>query len=565
MKQTDHHFKFTEVAEVARLAQISRRALLRGTAAIGLGAAVGVRLTWFVNGVAAQTDIPGPPVGDNPRPGGTLRVGLNQEPNSLDSILAYNSEAWRMAFQLYSGLMTYDYDPQIPVPDLADGMPQVSTDGLEYRFRLRSGLTFSNNAPVTAQDVKYSLERCLSPEWQSWGAAYLYSVAGAEEYNSGAATAVEGITAPDDLTVVFRLTRPDVTFLAALALQQNFIVPAAEVERLGEDFARQPVGTGAFMLQEYDAASQRVVAVPNPNFIWQPLPYVDALEYDWSFAEDVITLRLEQGEFDNSIRGIPASQFDRVVNNPQFTDRVMKFDAPGTTWLGFDLNQAPFDDVRVRRAIGMAIDVDRLSQLMRGTAAPLKGIFPSTSSAYDETFAGLPFDPEAAKSLLAEVGSSDLSFTLTSNDDEEELTIAQAIQQDMDAIGIAVEIDPRPAAAALERMQKGETPAWITGWLQVLLDPHDIVGNIHYQGGGSNYGNVNIPEVNDLIDVALIEQNQDLRRDTYRQIENLLILENAVQVPLLRPITNYLISDRVRNYYHQPSTGQRWERMWLED
>lgn len=562
MKRPVRH---STIAAPAWRGRISRRTLLQGSAAVGLGApAVAAWLTTPGNRAAAQSEIPGPPLDENAQAGGTLRVGLSQEPNSFDSILAYNSEAWRMAFQLYSGLMTYDYDPQVPVPDLAEDFPEVSDDGLEYRFRLRSGLRFSNDAPVTAQDVKYSLERCLSPEWQSWGAAYLFSVAGAEDYNTGAAEAVEGIATPDDQTIVFTLNRPDVTFLAALGLQQNFIVPMAEVERLGEDFARQPVGTGAFMLREYDAANQRAVAVPNPNFLWQPLPYVDELEFDWSLTDDVITLRLERGEFDSSIRGIPASHFDRIVNDPQFAERVMNFDAPGTTWLGFDLTQPPFDDVNVRKAIGMAIDVERVAQLMRGTAAPLHGVFPSTSSAYDESFAGLPYDPDAARSLLEEAGQSALSFTLTSNDDADELTTAQAIQQDLSAIGIAVEIDPRPAAAALERMQQGETAAWITGWLQVLLDPHDIVGNIHYAGGGSNYGHVDIPEVNELIDAALLEQDQDTRRDLYRQIEELLIIEHAVQIPLSRPVTKYLISDRLRNYYHQPSTGQRWERMWLE-
>jgi ABC-type transport system substrate-binding protein len=563
MKQTTRPSRF---AEIARHGRVSRRALLHGTAALGLSApAVATWLTAPADEAAAQEEIPGPPLAENPQEGGTIRVGLSQEPNSFDSILAYNSEAWRMAFQLYSGLMTYDYDPQVPVPDLAEDWPEVSDDGLEYRFTLRSGLKFSNDAPVTAQDVKYSLERCLSPEWQSWGAAYLFSVAGAEEYNTGAATTVEGITAPDDQTVIFRLNRPDVTFLAALALQQNFIVPAAEVERLGEDFARQPVGTGAFMLREYDAANQRAVAVPNPNFLWQPLPYVDELEFDWSLTDDVITLRLERGEFDSSIRGIPASQFDRIVNDPQFAERIMDFAAPGTDWLGFDLTRAPFDDVNVRRAIGMAIDVERIAQLKRGTAAPLHGVFPVTSSAYDESFTGFPYDPDAARNLLAEAGQSDLSFALTSSDDEDELATAQAIQQDLAAIGITVEIDPRPASAALERMQQGETSAWITGWLQVLLDPHDIVGNIHYAGGGSNYGHVDIPEVNELIDAALVEQDQEARREMYRQIEELLIVEHAVQVPLFRPITKYLISDRLRNYYHQPSTGQRWERMWLEE
>ena len=185
---------------------------------------------------------------------------------------------------------------------------------------------------------------------------------------------------------------------------------------------------------------------------------------------------------------------------------------------------------------------DRSTEAWHGGAVAWR--LPLTSSAYDESFTGFEYDPDAARNLLAEAGQSDLSFTLTSSDDEDELATAQAIQQDLAAIGITVEIDPRPAAAALERMQQGETSAWITGWLQVLLDPHDIVGNIHYAGGGSDYGHVDIPEVNELIDAALVEQDQEARREMYGQIEELLIVEHAVQVPLFRPITKYLISDR---------------------
>ncbi len=518
--------------------------------------------TSLASSSAAAGKIPGPPLGTDPRKGGVLRAGMTEEPNSFDSILAYNSEAWLMAFQLYSGLMSYDYNPQVPVPDLAEGMPKVSPDGLEYTFKLRPGLKFSSGAPVTAQDVKFSLERCLSPEWKSWGASYMFSVAGAKEYNAGKVDKLEGVSAPDPQTVVFKLVKPDVTFLASLALQQNFVTPAEEVKKLGKDFARKPVGTGPFMLKEYDSANQKATAVRNPNYLWQPLPYADTLEWSWQNSEDVIVLRIDKGELDWAVRGVPAAQFGKVIDDPKYKDQLINYEGPNTRWLGFNTAKAPFDNVKVRQAIGMAIDTAKQVKLARGSGRALKGIFPSTSSAYNADVKGFALDPAKARALLAEAGQANLAFELAVQDVGWAKTAAEAIQQDLKEISVKVDLSVKPAAANLERMQKGEASVWITGWNQVVLDPHDIVGNIHYSTGGSNYGKIKIPEVDKLIDQGVSEGNAGKRPPIYNRIEQLL-LDNAVQVPLYQVVITHMISRRIRNFTIAPSTGPRWDRIWV--
>jgi peptide/nickel transport system substrate-binding protein len=213
----------------------------------------------------------------------------------------------------------------------------------------------------------------------------------------------------------------------------------------------------------------------------------------------------------------------------------------------------------------MAIDVERIAQILRGTAAPLYGVFPRTSSAFDPDFRGFEFDPDQAQALLEEAGQAGLQFELSIGDSDTAREVGQSVQQDLSEIGVAAELNPQPGATLLERLQTGETLAAFTSWFQVLMDPHDIVGNIHYSRGGSNYGRINIPEVDAVIDTALASQDEDERVELYSEVEELLIKEHAVQIPLYRPISTFFISERLRNYYRPPSSGGRYERMWLDE
>jgi ABC-type transport system substrate-binding protein len=214
--------------------------------------------------------------------------------------------------------------------------------------------------------------------------------------------------------------------------------------------------------------------------------------------------------------------------------------------------------------MSMAIDPEKQVKLQRGTATLVKGIYPSSSSAYDPSFKGNAFDPAKARALLAEAGQSDLAFVLTSSDQTFYTTAAQGIQQDLQAIGVKMDIDVQSAASALEIIRKGKAQAYLTGWIQTVQDPGDIVGNIHSSSGASNYGKINIPRVDQLVDSAAAETDQARRLQAYHQLEQILIVDNAVQVPLFEPMQTFLLSSRLKNFVFEPSTGPWVDRMWIQ-
>lgn len=151
---------------------------------------------------------------------------------------------------VFDGLLYYDETTDL-VPRLAAAMPEVSLDATVYTFRLRPGVTFHNGREVTADDVAYSITHVLDPETKSPGSGFYTGIAAAQDFIDGQADAVSGITVLDPTTIQFTLESADVTFSNKMALNFAFIVPREEVERQGENFGHNPLGTGPFRFKEW--------------------------------------------------------------------------------------------------------------------------------------------------------------------------------------------------------------------------------------------------------------------------------------------------------------------------
>ena len=174
--------------------------------------------------------------------GGSMTVTFKDDISTFDPAIGYDWQNWSMIKSLFDGLMDYKPGTTELMPDLAESY-EVSDDGLTYTFKLRDGVVFHNGRAMTAADVKYSLERAVNPVTQSPGQGFFAAISGFDEMVSGGAESLSGVTTPDDSTVVIELSRPDATFLQVMAINFAFVVPREEVERLGEDFGRSPVGT----------------------------------------------------------------------------------------------------------------------------------------------------------------------------------------------------------------------------------------------------------------------------------------------------------------------------------
>lgn len=199
----------------------------------------------------------------------------------------------------------------------------MSADGLSNTFKLRAGVKFHNGREMTADDVKYSLDRVTDPATQSPGAGFFASIAGYDEAASGAAKGLAGVTVIDPLTVRIDLKRPDATFLHVMALNFSAVVPKEVVEEFGADFGKHPVGTGSFKLADWTIGQSLTFEKNADN--WRPgVPCLDKITFEIGQEPVVALLRLQNGVVDVPGDGIAPAKFQEVMADPEQAARVVE-------------------------------------------------------------------------------------------------------------------------------------------------------------------------------------------------------------------------------------------------
>lgn len=427
------------------------------------------------------------------RAGGSITVTYKDDVATLDPAIGYDWQNWSMIKSLFDGLMDYVPGTTELRAGLADGYT-ISEDGLTYTFHLRPGVTFHNGRGLVAEDVKYSLDRVTNPETLSPGAGFFGAIEGFDAVASGEADSLSGVTVVDPQTVEIRLSRPDATFLHVMALNFASVVPREAVDEAGADFGRNPVGTGAFRLAEW-TIGQRLVFERNPTYWREGLPYLDQVVFEVGQEPTVALLRLQNGEVDVPGDGIPPAQFAQVMADPAQASRVVEGGQLHTGYVTMNVLLPPFDDARVRQAVNMAINKDRVVQIINNRAVPANQPLPPSMPGYAQGFEGYPYDPEGAKALLAEAGLDDgIQTELYVMNTDPNPRIAQAIQQDLAAVGIDVSIQSLAQANVIEAGGSGQAPmVWSGGmaWIADFPDPanfyYPILGCAGTAEGGWNW------------------------------------------------------------------------------
>ncbi len=423
----------------------------------------------------------------NAKPGGTITITYKDDVATLDPAIGYDWQNWSMIKSLFDGLMDYVPGTTTLRPGLAESY-EISDDGLVYTFHLRPGVKFHNGREMTAEDVKYSLDRVTNPATQSPGAGFFGSIAGFENAGDGGLSGVEVV---DPQTVKITLTRPDATFLHVMALNFSFVVPKEVVEAEGADFGKKPVGTGAFKLTEW-TLGQRLVFEKNPDYWIAGVPYLDSFTVEVGQEPVVALLRLQNGEVDIPGDGIPPAKFTEVMGDPAQAAHVVVGGQLHTGYITMNVTTPPFDKLEVRKAINMAINKERITQIINGRAVPAIQPLPPSMPGYTEGYAGYAYDPEGAKALLAEAGLGDgFETELYVMNTDPNPRIAQAIQQDLAAIGITANIQNLAQANVIEAGGAGTAPMiWSggMGWIADFPDPSNFYGPILGCAGAAEGG-----------------------------------------------------------------------------
>ena len=408
--------------------------------------------------------------------GGSAVVSFQNDVSTLDPQVGYDWQNWSIIKSLFDGLMDYVPGTTELTPHLAESY-EVSDDGLTYTFTLRQGVKFHNGRELVADDVRYTFERVLNPETQSPGQGFYLTIAGAQEFIDGAADSIAGVEVVDDYTVRFTTSEPDASFLHKLGLNFAHVVPQEAVEAAAGDFGHQPVGTGGFMLDEW-ALGQHIRLVRNPDYFEPGLPYLDQLTFEIGVDPNVAFLRLQRGEVDILGDGIPSARYTEVLADPVLSELVATGEQMQTGYVTINVEMEPFTDVRVRQALNMAINKDRIVRIVNNRAVPANQILPPLFESYASDYEGYAYDPEAARSLLAEAGYPDgfdtvlYAYNVAPND-----RIAQAIQADLAEIGVNAELRTQAQSTVIEAGGAGQAPLlWSGGmaWIADYPDPNNF-------------------------------------------------------------------------------------------
>ncbi len=429
---------------------------------------------------------------DAPKQGGAATITFNNDLTTLDPQVGYDWQNWSVIKSIFDGLMDYKPGTTELEPDLAESYA-VSDGGLTYTFKLRKGVKFHNGRAMTSADVKYSFERAVNPATQSPGGGYFSMISGYEDVTGGKSTTLSGVETPDDMTVVFKLARPDATFLHLMAINFGYIVPKEEVEKAGADWGKKPVGTGAFKFVEW-VPGQDIKLERNKDYFRAGVPYLDNITFEFGQDPTVAVLRLKKGEVDIVGDGVPPAQFTELMGDPANKELVAEGNQLHTGYVTMNVTQAPFDNVKVRQAVNMAINKDRIVRLINNRGVPASQPLPPAMPGYNADNKGYGYDPETAKKLLAEAGAAEISTELYTMNVDPNPRIAQAIQQDLAAVGIKAEIRSLAQAEVIAAGGAGKAPMiWSGGmaWIADFPDPanfyYGILGCVGAVDGGWNW------------------------------------------------------------------------------
>lgn len=490
---------------------------------------------------------------------------VEEAPGTLDPALTTTVYESLAVNQVFDGLVALDAGLHV-VPGLADTWV-ISRDGLTHTFHLRTGVRFHDGAPLTSDDVLFTIRRILEPgrKRRSVAFSYLAVVSGAMEYAEGKRLDLPGVSALGPHTIRIQLDRPYLSFLDVLAMDGLRIVPRHLVERIGDEaFGRSPVGTGPFRLVSWTPKGLRLTA--NPDYFGGP-PYLDGADIFFMEAQetDLGAGRFDRGEVD--IYDVSRERMEAAARDPRV--RVLRYQELSVSFLGFLTGVPPLDDVRVRQAVAMAIDREKLVREAPSIRRLATGILPPGLPGYSPDLKALPHDLARARQLLADAGhpgGRDLAPIVLFNvaRSKASLRVQEGIRSDLEAVGIRLDMREVSWTELTRRTDDHEAPAFVLSWIADLTDPDAFLSSLFQSGNSANYFEFHDSKADELLDAGARETNPVTRARIYREAER-RILEMAPLVPLYHTLAVVAVRRNVRGFEPTPLgvASLDLEHVWL--
>jgi peptide/nickel transport system substrate-binding protein len=482
-----------------------------------------------------------------PKRGGSITIARIEDSQSFDKTNVFQNESIWITEQINETLYTAGRDGKTLKPWLATSYT-VSKDGKTYTFKLRPGVKFSNGKPMTAADVKFSIDDARA-QAKGWG--YLDA-------------AIKSISAPDPSTVVFNLKFNWAPFLADIALFSNGIIPKGFNGEPRAQFYKHPVGTGPFMWDKR-VVGQSVTLKRNP-FYWQKgKPYLDRVT--WTFVSDENTRELQ-------LRGgqIQVDEFPpfNSIKKLQSTSGVTMSLFPSTRTDYLDMNQQypPLADRHVRRAISYAIDRQAIvKSVLFGFGKPANSFLPPQVPFYDPHSPGLQFDLKKAKAEMA-ASKFPKGFTvslLVGAGAQVENAMGQILQARLKELGISLKFRTEDTSTEFNSVSKRKYQLAFSYWTMDIADPDELVTfAIDPAGGASSFytGYTNKTAIN-LSHQAQREPSPAKRAKLYSQIQRIAAGDAFLGFLYYSPF-RYAYTSKLHDFFVYPLGNYHLEDAWLE-
>jgi len=481
------------------------------------------------------------------------------EPESLDPAIITGQPDSRVVMGLFEGLTRSDAKTGRPVPGLAERW-EISPDGIVYTFHLRTNLVWSTGEPIRADDVVYSWIRALRPETASDYAGQLYYVKNGRQFNEGKIkdASLVGVHAPDPFTLRVELEHPTAFFLDLCAFQTLNVVPRQTIEKYGDRWlmARPLPSSGPFELV-YWRLNDKIRLKKNPRY-WDAANTQSAILdiLPVGAANAAINLYLHgQADIVWDKELVPVELLDVLLKRPDFHT----FNYLGTYFVRFNVTKKPFDDPRVRRALTLAVDRERIvKKITRGGETPALHLVPDGTANYLPP-GGEGYNPALAQKLLAEAGypggTNFPRFEYTFNaaaggGAKTHENIAVELQQMWrDTLGIQMDLRQMEFNVYLGAMDRLDFSLARSSWIGDYNDPQTFLG-MFVTGDGNNRTGWSNPDYDRLIAAANREPDLVKRARIFQQAETLLVQTDAPIIPLFFYVgINYFDTNKISGVY----------------
>jgi peptide/nickel transport system substrate-binding protein/oligopeptide transport system substrate-binding protein len=490
--------------------------------------------------VVEPTDVPtpGPTSAVFDPEDAVLNVAIS-EPSTLDPMRIGDPGSVLVARQLYEGLTRWDPIEEKVRPAAAEDWV-VSDGGRTFTFRLRPGMSFHDGSSLTAKDFAFAFDRIALKENASDVAYALELVDGFVEVNQlGRAKHLRGISTPDDLTLIIRLVEPFQDFPAVLT--HPALVPLSRTNVAdAETFFSAPVGNGPFEMAELWSPGQPVILKAFAGFIDTPeldgirfLPYPDAAA-SW--------LQFVDGQLD--VAEVPAGQIEDAQQG--FGDQGFKPLLAGY-YFGINVRAGGLRDIRLRRAINVAIDRDRIATtIYQSTLEPPRGIVPSGLPGFEENICTelCRYAPDQAKRLVKKIKPKDRVVTIEFTRGEPHADVARSVKEDLHAAGLTVHTKGYGFKAYVKLLRAERQHLYRLGWIAEFPVADAFLSSLFSSDSPDNHSGFASQKVDSLLDQARSEPSAGKRVQLYKEAEA-AILEQVPVIPIGSFVSHWAAQARV--------------------